>query len=45
MSKIPQILQVDILKHREKLYLLDQLQNTTVLQVINSEINSNLNLL
>jgi hypothetical protein len=44
MSKFLQILQVDCLKHREQLYLLDQLQNPKGLHVINSGINSNLNL-
>jgi hypothetical protein len=37
-------LQVDSLKHREKLYFLDQHQNPNVLQVINSGTNLNLNL-
>jgi hypothetical protein len=43
MTKISQILQVDSFKHKEKLYFLDQLQNPTGLQVINSGTNSNLN--
>jgi hypothetical protein len=44
MSKNGQILQIDILKHIEKLYFLDQLQNATGLQVKNSGTNSKLNL-
>jgi hypothetical protein len=43
-TKILQILQVNSLKYKEKLYFLDQLQNPTGLQVINVETNSNLNL-
>jgi hypothetical protein len=37
-------LYIDSLKHKEKLYFLDQLQNPTVLQVTNFRTNSNLNL-
>jgi hypothetical protein len=44
MSKIHQLLQVDSLKHKEKVYILYQLRNLTGLQVINSGTNSNLNL-
>jgi hypothetical protein len=44
ISKFYQILQVDNLEEKEKLYFLDQIQNTKGLQVINSGINSNLNL-
>jgi hypothetical protein len=44
MYKIGQILQVDRMKYREQLYFLDQLQNPTQLQVINSGTNSNLTL-
>jgi hypothetical protein len=44
MSKFLEILQVDFLKHREWLFFLDKLQNPKGLQVINSGINSNLNL-
>jgi hypothetical protein len=44
MSKNGQILQIDRLKHNEKLYFLDQLQNGTGLQVKNSGTNSKLNL-
>jgi hypothetical protein len=44
MSKFLLILQVDFLKHKEQLFFLDQLQNPKGLQVINSGINSNLNL-
>jgi hypothetical protein len=43
MSKIHQILQVNSLKHKEKLYILDKLQNTRGLHVTNSRTNSNLN--
>jgi hypothetical protein len=45
MSKFPQILQVDCLKHKEQLYRLDHLQNPKGLHVTNFGINSNLNLL
>jgi hypothetical protein len=44
MYKFRQILQVDRLEHKEQLYFLDQVQNPKGLQVINSGINSNLNL-
>jgi hypothetical protein len=37
-------LQIDSLKHNEKLYFLDQLQNAKGLQVKNSGTNSKLNL-
>jgi hypothetical protein len=43
MSTIYQILPVNSLEHKEQLYFLDQLQNPTELQVINSGTNSNLN--
>jgi hypothetical protein len=36
-------LQVNCLKHKEQLFLLGQLQNPKGLKVINSGINSNLN--
>jgi hypothetical protein len=42
-STIYQILPVNSLEHKEQLYFLDQLQNPTELQVINSGTNSNLN--
>jgi hypothetical protein len=45
MSKIQQILQVDIFTHKEKLYFVDQLQNPTGLQGLNSGTNSNRNFL
>jgi hypothetical protein len=44
MSKICPILSVDSLEHKEKLYFLDQHQNSNGLHVINSRTNSNLNL-
>jgi hypothetical protein len=44
MSKNGQSLQVGILKHKEKLYFLDQLQNATGLQAKNSGTNLKLNL-
>jgi hypothetical protein len=44
MSKFLQILQVDCLGHKEQLLFVEQLQNTKVLHVINSGINSNLNI-
>jgi hypothetical protein len=44
MSKNGQILQVGRLKHKEKLYLLYQLQNAKRSQVKNSGTNSKLNL-
>jgi hypothetical protein len=44
MSKIRQILQVDSLKHMEKFYFLEPLQNPTRLNIINLRTNSNLNL-
>jgi hypothetical protein len=44
MSKIYQTFQDDSFKHKEQLYFLDQLQNPTLLQVINFGTNSNLNL-
>jgi hypothetical protein len=43
-SKFCQILQVGSLEHKEQLYCLDQLQNAKGLKVMNSGINSNLNL-
>jgi hypothetical protein len=39
MSKIQQILQVNRLKHKEKLYFLAQLQSSSGLQVTNSNLN------
>jgi hypothetical protein len=44
MFKIYQILSIDSLKHKVKLYFWDELQNPTRLLVINSKTNSNLNL-
>jgi hypothetical protein len=44
MSKFLQIFQVSFLEYKEQLFLLDKLQNHEGLQVINSGINSNLNL-
>jgi hypothetical protein len=44
MSKFHQILQVKRLEHKEQLHVLYQAQNPKGLQVINSGINSNLNL-
>jgi hypothetical protein len=44
MSIFLQILHIDCLKHKEQFFFLDQLQNPKESQVINSGINSNLNL-
>jgi hypothetical protein len=43
MSKNTQILQVDSLKHKEQIYILDKLKIPLGLHVTNSGINSNLN--
>jgi hypothetical protein len=43
MYEIHQILYVYFLKHMEQLFFPDQLQNPKGLKVINSGINSNLN--